>query len=66
MSNQRIINQMGAFFIFGLGELSSKGSWPCLTKEKHAEIPREWIKTRFVIPGECKEGNFCSVISAGD
>lgn len=64
-SNQRIINQMGAFFIFGLGELSSKGSWPCLTKEKHAEIPREWIKTRFVIPGECKEGIFAQLSQLG-
>jgi FRG domain protein len=65
-SNQRIINQMGAFFIFGLGELSSNSNHvPYLTKEKYTEIPREWIKTQFVIPGEYKEEIFAQLSQLG-
>lgn len=49
--NPRIINQAGAFFIFGLGlNPSSKGSGGRLTKRRGPEIPSGWIRHKFTIP----------------
>ena len=49
--NPRIINQAGAFFIFGLGfSPSSRGSGGRLTKRGDHEIPSDWIRHKFIIP----------------
>ena len=59
--NQRITNQMGAFFLFGLGLQSEKGEdghWGplCCGKNVHTEIPQSWIKQELIIPkGEIKK-----------
>ena len=53
--NQRIINQMGAFLLFGLGLKQAKRNdgaeaVSSLSKEVHLEVPSEWIKRKFLIP----------------
>ena len=54
--NPRIINQAGAFFIFGLGlSPSSIGSGGRLTKRGDHEIPSAWIRHKFIIPKEKKQ-----------
>lgn len=52
--NPRIINQAGAFFIFGLSP-SSIGSGGRLTKRGDHEIPSAWIRHKFIIPKEKKQ-----------
>lgn len=55
--NPRIINQAGAFFIFGLGlNPSSIGSGGRLTKRGDHEIPSAWIRHKFIIPKDKKQG----------
>ena len=55
--NPRIINQAGAFFIFGLGfSPSSRGSGERLTKRGDHEIPSDWIRHKFIIPKDKKQG----------
>ena len=55
--NSRIINQAGAFFIFGLGlSPSSIGSGGRLTKRGDHEIPSAWIRHKFIIPEDKKQG----------
>ena len=54
-SNQRIINQMGAFFLFGLGryrpkEGSSAETTRFFLKRTRVEVPTKWIKRNFIIP----------------
>lgn len=58
--NQRIINQMGAFLLFGLGLKQAKGNdgvggGASLSKEVHLEVPNEWIKRKLIIPKGKKE-----------
>lgn len=54
--NPRIINQAGAFFIFGLGfNPSSRGSGGRLTKGGDHEIPSDWIRHKFIIPKDKKQ-----------
>ena len=54
--NPRIINQAGAFFIFGLGfNPSSIGSGERLTKGGDHEIPSAWIRHKFIIPKDKKQ-----------
>lgn len=54
-SNPRIINQAGAFFIFGLGlEPSFIESGNCLIKRAANEIPLDWIRRRLIIPKDKK------------
>ena len=54
--NPRIINQAGAFFIFGLGlSPSSIGSGGRLTKRGDHEIPSAWIRHKFIIPKDKKQ-----------
>lgn len=58
--NQRIINQMGAFLLFGLGLKQAKGNdgvegGASLSKEVHLEVPNEWIKRKFIIPSDKKD-----------
>ena len=54
--NPRIINQAGAFFIFGLGfNPSYRGSGGCLTKGGDHEIPSDWIRHKFIIPKDKKQ-----------
>lgn len=50
--NPRIINQAGAFFIFGL-ELCESGDW--LTKRVEHEIPSDWVRHKFIIPKDKKQ-----------
>lgn len=53
--NPRIINQAGAFFIFGLGLIpSAEGRGGRLTKRVDLEIPSDWIRYKFIIPKEKK------------
>ena len=57
--NQRIINQSGAFLLFGLGLDSGQdqdGYWGPLycNKGKVATVPDEWIKRKFIIPADKK------------
>ena len=55
--NPRIINQAGAFFIFGLGfSPSSRGRGGRLTKRGDHEIPSDWIRHKFIIPKDKKQG----------
>lgn len=49
--NPRIINQAGAFFIFGLGP----GCGGHLTKGGDVEIPSDWIRHKFIVPKEKKK-----------
>ena len=56
-SNQRIVNQMGAFLLFGLGVKQTKsgaGEVNLLTKSEHKEVPAEWIKKKLIIPKKYK------------
>lgn len=54
--NPRIINQAGAFFIFGLGlNPSYRGSGGRLTKGGDHEIPSDWIRHKFIIPKDKKQ-----------
>lgn len=54
--NPRIINQAGAFFIFGLGLIpSTKGCGGHLTKKVDAGIPSDWIRHKFIVPKEKKK-----------
>ena len=54
--NPRIINQAGAFFIFGLGLTpSTKGCGGRLTKKVDVEIPSDWIKYKFIVPKDKKK-----------
>lgn len=54
--NPRIINQAGAFFIFGLGfNPSYRGSGGRLTKRGDHEIPSDWIRYKFIIPKDKKQ-----------
>ena len=57
--NQRIVNQMGTFLLFGLGlnrrtADDDAGEVTFLTKSEHIEVPVEWIKKKLIIPKECK------------
>lgn len=49
--NPRIINQAGAFFIFGLGS----GCGGHLTKGGDVEIPSDWIRHKFIVPKKKKK-----------
>lgn len=54
--NPRILNQAGAFFLFGL-QLTDVAFGVSLEKGKGKEVPRvpvEWIKKKLIIPKECK------------
>ena len=58
--NQRIINQMGAFLLFGLGLKQAKGNdgvegGASLSKEGDLVVPNEWIERKFIIPREKKD-----------
>lgn len=53
--NPRIINQAGAFFIFGLGLTSSTDGGGRLTKGGDNQIPPDWIKHEFIIPPDKKK-----------
>ena len=58
--NQRIVNQAGAFLLFGLGLASNQdedGYWGPLycDKGKVAKVPDGWIKRRFIIPSDKKD-----------
>ena len=56
-SNQRIVNQMGAFLLFGLGVKQTKsgaGEVNLLTKREYKEVPAEWIKKKLIIPKKYK------------
>ena len=54
--NPRIINQAGAFLIFGLGPIHSTNV--CgghLTKKVDAGIPSDWIRHKFIVPKDKKK-----------
>ena len=58
--NPRILNQSGAFLLFGLGLDSNQdkyGYWGPLSccKDKVARVPEEWIKRKFIIPSDKKD-----------
>lgn len=54
--NPRIINQAGAFFIFGLGPIhSTNGCGGHLTKKVDAGIPSVWIRHKFIVPKDKKK-----------
>ena len=58
--NQRIINQMGAFFLFGLVlkegiEVPFGDSVASLSKKGDLVVPNEWIKRKFIIPSDKKD-----------
>lgn len=57
-ANPRIINQAGAFFLFGLK--LTVGSWgKCLRKGVDKEVPMlpaQWVKKKFIIPKKFKVG----------
>lgn len=68
--NPRIINQSGAFFLFGLGLSSEVGPAGgqerlCCRKLKPAVIPEDWIKRRFRVPAENKETILKELASLG-
>ena len=55
-ANPRIINQAGAFFLFGL-KLTVTSWWKDLSKGKGKEVPMlpaQWVKKKFVIPKKFK------------
>ena len=57
-ANPRIINQEGAFFLFGL-KLTVGPWWRCLKKGEDKEVPMlpaQWVKKKFIIPKEFKVG----------
>lgn len=54
--NPRIINQAGAFLIFGLGPIhSTNGYGGRLTKKVDAGIPSDWIRHKFIVPKDKKK-----------
>lgn len=58
--NQRIMNQSGAFLLFGLELYSYQyddGSWGSLyaLKGQGPKVPAEWIKRKFIIPSDKKD-----------
>ena len=54
--NPRIINQAGAFFIFGLGLIPpAEGRGGRLTKRVGHKIPSDWIRHKFIIPKDKKQ-----------
>ena len=54
--NPRIINQAGAFFIFGLGlNPSFRRSGGRLIKRGDHQIPSNWIRHKFIIPKDKKQ-----------
>ena len=54
--NPRIINQAGAFLIFGLGPIhSTNGYGGHLTKKVDAGIPSDWIRHKFIVPKDKKK-----------
>lgn len=55
-ANPRIINQAGAFFLFGL-KLTVSPWWKCLRKGEDKEVPilpAQWVKKKFIIPKKFK------------
>ncbi len=63
--NPRIINQAGAFFIFGLGLEYGKeedGKPLCLSKDVPDGIPSEWIKHEFTI-SKCNKEKILSELA---
>ena len=55
-ANPRIINQAGAFFLFGL-KLTTGVFAVCLEKGKGKEVPRvpaQWVKRKLIVPKGCK------------
>lgn len=55
-ANPRIINQVGAFFLFGL-KLTVTLWWKDLSKGKGKEVPMlpaQWVKKKFIIPKKFK------------
>ena len=55
-ANPRIINQEGAFFLFGL-KLTVSPWWKCLRKGEDKEVPilpAQWVKKKFIIPKKFK------------
>ena len=55
-ANPRIINQAGAFFLFGL-KLTVTSWWKDLSKGKGKEVPMlpaQWVKKKFIIPKKFK------------
>ena len=55
-SNQRIINQMGAFFLFGLGKKSpARGGTPHFLKKTNVVVPNAWIKQKLIVPKDRKD-----------
>ena len=57
--NQRIVNQSGAFLLFGLGLYSGQyenGAWGPLyaCKRVGTKVPEEWIQRKFIIPSDKK------------
>ena len=55
-ANPRIINQEGAFFLFGL-KLTVGPWWKCLRKGEDKEVPMlpaQWVKKKFIIPKKFK------------
>ena len=54
--NPRIVNQAGAFFLFGL-KLTDGVFEVCLEKGKKEEVPRvpaQWVKRKLIVPKGCK------------
>ena len=54
--NPRIVNQAGAFFLFGL-KLTAGVFAVCLEKGKGEEVPRvpaQWVKRKLIVPKGCK------------
>ena len=54
--NPRIVNQAGAFFLFGL-KRTCAGFEEYLEKGKGEEVPRvpaQWVKRKLIVPKECK------------
>lgn len=55
-ANPRIVNQAGAFFLFGL-KLTDGVFAVCLEKGKGEEVPRvpaQWVKRKLIVPKGCK------------
>lgn len=64
--NPRIINQAGAFFIFGLGLIPpAEGRGRRLTKRVDHEIPSDWIRHKFIIPKSKKQNILDELASMG-
>ena len=54
--NPRIVNQAGAFFLFGL-KLTAGVFAVCLEKGRGEEVPRvpaQWVKRKLIVPKGCK------------